>query len=92
MSPLWLQPYTTACYKQVLPQDLHKLITLEMTMLDVLRIEEFRESRIEEEPILGRVLVMPGGRIQSLTFMEKVMLALRLTDAKRLEARYAAKG
>lgn len=60
-------------------------------MLDVLRVEEFRESRIEDEPILGRVLVMPGGRIQSLTFVEKLMLALRLTDAKRLEARYAAK-
>lgn len=60
-------------------------------MLDVMRAEEFRESRIEDEPILGRVLVMPGGRIQSLTFVEKLLLALRLTDAKRLEARYAAK-
>lgn len=60
-------------------------------MFDVLRVEEFRESRIEDEPILGRVLVMPGGRIQSLTFLEKVMLALRLTDAKRLEARYGTK-
>lgn len=60
-------------------------------MLDVLRVEEFRESRIEDEPILGRVLVMPGGRIQSLTFVEKLMLAMRLTDAKRLEARYAGK-
>jgi len=59
-------------------------------MLDVLRVEEFQESRIEDEPILGRVLVMPGGRIQSLTFVEKLLLALRLTDAKRLEARYAS--
>ena len=58
-------------------------------MLDVLRVEEFQESRIEDEPILGRVLVMPGGRIQSLTFAEKLLLAFRLTDAKRLEARYA---
>lgn len=60
-------------------------------MLDVMKAQEFRESRIEDEPILGRVLVMPGGRIQSLTFVEKLMLALRMTDARRLEARYATK-
>lgn len=57
-------------------------------MLDLSRVAEFRESRIEEEPILGRVLVLPGGRIQSLTFFEKLLLTLRLTNAKRLEARY----
>ena len=59
-------------------------------MLDLSRVSEFQESRIEEEPILGRVLVLPGGRIQSLTPVEKLLLTLRLTNAKRLEARYAA--
>lgn len=49
---------------------------------------EYQESRIEDEPILGPVLALPDGRIQPLTWMERVLLALRLTDAKGLEARY----
>jgi hypothetical protein len=48
----------------------------------------FQESRIEIEPILGPVLAMPDGRIQPLTWLERVMLALRLTNAKLLEARH----
>jgi hypothetical protein len=49
---------------------------------------EFAESRIEDEPILGTVLVMPDGRVQPLTLMERIRVMLRLTDAKTLEARY----
>jgi hypothetical protein len=60
-------------------------------MLNILQVEDFKESRIENEPILGRVLVFPGGRIQSLTLFERVMVALGLTNAKRLERRYASK-
>lgn len=60
-------------------------------MLDVLKAQEFQESKIEDEPILGRVLVFPGGRIQTLTFVERLLLTLRLTDAKRLEAAYLKK-
>ena len=60
-------------------------------MLDVLKAQEFQESKIEDEPILGRVLVFPGGRIQTLTFVERLLLTLHLTDAKRLEAVYLKK-
>ena len=49
---------------------------------------QFQESRIEDEPILGAVLAMPDGRIQPLTWLEKVQVKLRLTNAKMLEARY----
>lgn len=49
---------------------------------------EYQESRIEDEPILGPVLALPDGRIQPLTWMERVLLALHLTNAKGLEARY----
>lgn len=60
-------------------------------MLDVLKAQEFQESKIEDEPILGRVLVFPGGRIQPLTFAERLLVSLRLTDAKKLEANYLKK-
>ena len=50
---------------------------------------DFAASRIEDEPILGTVLRFPDGRIQMLTFWERLMVALRLTNAKALEARYA---
>lgn len=60
-------------------------------MLDVLKAQEFQESKIEDEPILGRVLVFPGGRIQPLTYLERLMLTLRLTDAKKLEGAYLKK-
>ncbi len=48
----------------------------------------YQESRIDDEPILGSVLTLPDGRIQPLTFWEKVLVALHLTNAKVLEARY----
>jgi hypothetical protein len=49
---------------------------------------DFPESKIEDEPILGPVLTMPDGRMQPLTLLERVLVALRLTNAKLLEARY----
>ena len=58
-------------------------------MLDILKAQDFQESRIENEPILGHVLVFPGGRIQSLTWFERVLVTLGLTNAKRLERHYA---
>lgn len=57
-------------------------------MIDSLPVRAYQESRIEDEPILGPVLALPDGRIQPLTWTEKLMLALRLTNAKMLEARY----
>ena len=50
---------------------------------------QFEESRIEDEPVLGTVLRLPDGRVQTLTLWERVMVMLRLTTAKALEARYA---
>ena len=49
---------------------------------------DYRESKIEDEPILGPVLTMPDGRMQRLTLLERLLVALRLTNAKLLEARY----
>jgi len=66
----------------------HSQSTQEVDMLDVLKARDFQESKIEEEPILGKVLVLKGGRVQPLTGLEKLLLALRLTDAKRLERKY----
>ena len=57
-------------------------------MNETLPAREYQESRIEDEPILGPVLALPDGRIQQLTWMERLLLALRLTNAKLLEARY----
>ncbi|MEP7301336.1 MAG: hypothetical protein ABI699_07385 [Caldimonas sp.] len=51
-------------------------------------VREYQESRIEDEPILGPVLAMPDGRVQRLTLLERILLSLRLTNAKLLEARY----
>jgi len=51
-------------------------------------VREYQESKIEDEPILGPVLAMPDGRIRQLTWLERVMVMLRLTNAKMLEARY----
>jgi hypothetical protein len=56
-------------------------------MTDHLR-PDYQESRIEDEPILGPVLTMPDGRMQRLSLLERMLVALRLTDAKRLEAIY----
>lgn len=57
-------------------------------MSDAALVREYQESKIEDEPILGPVLAMPDGRLQPLTFMERVLLKLHLTNAKLLEARY----
>ena len=51
---------------------------------------QYRESAIEDEPILGMVLVLPDGSIRALTWFERLMVALHLTNAKTLEARYRA--
>ena len=45
-------------------------------------------SRIEEEPVTGPVLFLPDGRIKPLTWWERLMVRLRLTDADALAARY----
>ena len=42
-------------------------------------VREYQESRIEDEPILGAVLVLPSGTIEPLTWWERVLVALRLT-------------
>jgi hypothetical protein len=57
-------------------------------MNEATSMQGFQESRIEDEPILGPVLAMPDGRVQPLTWMERVLLKLNLTNAKLLEARY----
>lgn len=51
-------------------------------------VREYQESKIENEPILGPVLAMPDGRLQPLTFVERLQIKLGLTNAKLLEARY----
>ena len=53
-----------------------------------LKVDDYQESKIEDEPVLGRVLTMPDGRIQPLTWLERVLVTLHLTNAKVLEARY----
>src|SRR5450432_821316 len=55
------------------------------TDLSAIRHEpQYQESRIEDEPILGPVLVLPSGRVQPLTFWERVLVSLRLVSAKTL--------
>ena len=61
---------------------------METTMTDALQTPTYQESRIDDEPILGSVLTLPDGRTQPLTFWEKVLVNLRLINAKTLEARY----
>lgn len=46
------------------------------------------ESKIEDEPILGPVLFLPDGSIRQLSWMERLLVKLGLTNAKALEARY----
>ena len=58
-------------------------------MAEAMRTRKYRESRFEDEPILGTVLALPDGRIQPLTRLERWLAALRLVSAKTLEARYA---
>ena len=57
-------------------------------MSEATPVREYQESKIEDEPILGPVLAMPDGRLQPLTLLERVLLKLRLTNVKLLEARY----
>ena len=52
--------------------------------------QDYQESRIEEEPILGPVLAMPDGRVHPLSWLDRVKLRLHLTDARALESRYFA--
>ena len=59
-----------------------------MRMNEAMRVPQYQESKIEDEPILGPVLTLPDGSIKPLTLMERVLVALRLTNAKLLEARY----
>ena len=51
-------------------------------MSEALRNQSYQDSRIEDEPILGKVLTLPNGNIQQLTFLEKVLVTLHLTNAK----------
>jgi len=46
------------------------------------------ESRIEDEPILGPVLFLPDGRIKPLSWFERLLVTLRLTNAQTLAARH----
>jgi hypothetical protein len=57
-------------------------------MDDLSLARPFQESRIEDEPILGAVLMLPDGRVQPLTWFERLMVTLRLANAKSLEPRY----
>ena len=57
-------------------------------MTETQPVRAYQESRIEDEPIRGPVLALPDGRIQPLTWMERLLVTLHLTDAKALEARY----
>ena len=57
-------------------------------MSESTRLSPYAESTIADEPILGPVLFLPDGSIKQLTWLERVLVALRLTTAKDLEARY----
>jgi len=57
-------------------------------MDEAMKVPQYQESKIEDEPILGPILILPDGQIKTLTFLERVLVALRLTNAKLLEARY----
>jgi hypothetical protein len=48
----------------------------------------YAESKIEDEPILGPVLMLPDGSIKRLSWFERLLVALHLTNAKMLESRY----
>lgn len=57
-------------------------------MSDAATVRVYQESKIEDEPILGPVLMLPDGSFKRLTWLERVLVALHLTDAKALEARH----
>lgn len=48
---------------------------------------DVQDSRIEDEPLLGPVLKLPDGSMRRLSWHERVLVALRLTDAPSLAAR-----
>jgi hypothetical protein len=48
----------------------------------------YPESTIEDEPILGRVLALPDGRLRPLSWRDRLLLALGLTNARRLADKY----
>lgn len=51
-------------------------------------LRPYQESKIEDEPILGPVLTLPDGRIQQLSWLERLQVALGLANAKTLEMRH----
>jgi hypothetical protein len=57
-------------------------------MSEATTAQAYQESRIEDEPILGPVLAMPDGSFKRLSWLERLLVRLHLTDAKALEARY----
>ncbi|HEY6511212.1 MAG TPA: hypothetical protein VI032_04500 [Burkholderiaceae bacterium] len=57
-------------------------------MSDAMSAQQYQESRIEDEPILGPVLAMPDGSFKRLSWLERLLVTLHLTNAKALEARY----
>ncbi len=57
-------------------------------MSESTKTPQYRESTIADEPILGPVLFMPDGSIRPLSWLERLLVALRLTSAKDLEARH----
>jgi hypothetical protein len=57
-------------------------------MSDAMSADPYQESRIEDEPILGPVLAMPDGSFKRLSWLERVLVRLHLTNAKALEERY----
>ena len=57
-------------------------------MSESTKTPQYQESSISDEPILGPVLFLPDGSIKQLSWFERLLVALRLTTAKDLEARY----
>ena len=57
-------------------------------MSEALLARAYRESKIEDEPILGPVLSLPDGRFHRLSWLERLLVLLRLTNARLLEARH----
>jgi hypothetical protein len=58
-------------------------------MTEAQKSQEYQESKIEDDPILGPVLNMPDGQIHPLTWFERLLVALHLSSAKSLGGRYA---
>ena len=56
-------------------------------MNDAEGVRVYQESKIEDEPILGPVLTLPDGRIQPLSWLERILVALRLANAASKQLR-----